>query len=188
MTRMIDQLLDFTRARVVGGIEVQPRDVNLADLCGQAIGELELAFPDWRIRCQVVGDQEGSWDPDRLLQIVSNLLGNAGQHGDAQSGIVVTLDGRRPDTVTLEVRNRGVIPAALLPNLFDPFCGTRHRRDHSRGLGLGLFIVKEIVHAHGGKVEVSSSDEEGTAFTVILPRRAPRSAAFGASNERGGLS
>jgi two-component system, sensor histidine kinase and response regulator len=165
---------------------VQPRDVNLADLCGQAIGELELAYPDWRIERDVAGDLDGSWDPDRLLQILSNLLGNAGQHGDVESGILVKLDGRRPDAVTLEVRNRGVIPASLLPNLFDPFCGTRHRRDHSRGLGLGLFIVKEIVRAHGGTVEVRSSAADGTAFTITLPRRAFRSAvAFAASNDGG---
>jgi PAS domain S-box-containing protein len=176
ITRMIDQLLDFTRARVGGGIEVQPRDVNLADLCDQVISELELAYPDWRIEREIAGDQDGSWDPDRILQILSNLLGNAGQHGDVASGILVKLDGRRTDAVTLEVRNRGVIPASLLPNLFDPFCGTRHRRDHSRGLGLGLFIIKEIVRAHGGAVDVTSSEAEGTAFTITLPRRAPRSA------------
>ena len=185
MSRMIGQLLDFTRARVGGGIEVQPREVNLADLCAQAIEELELLHPEWRIECEVVGDQYGGWDPDRLLQIISNLLGNAGQHGEAESGILVKLDGRRSDTVTLEVHNRGVIPASLLPNLFDPFCGTRLRRDHSRGLGLGLFIVKEIVRAHGGGVDVSSSEADGTTFIVTLPRRAPRSAVFGASNEAG---
>ncbi|MGE3543680.1 MAG: GAF domain-containing protein [Kofleriaceae bacterium] len=170
MTRMIDQLLDVTRARAGGGIDVQPRDTNLADLCSQAIGELELSYPDWRFHLEVHGPQSGTWDPDRLLQIVSNLIANAGQHGDVERGITVKLDGRVPDHVTLEVRNYGAIPAHLLPTLFDPFRGAQHRRAHARGLGLGLFIVKELVRAHGGSVDVSSSDTDGTAFVIRLPR------------------
>ncbi|MGE0872616.1 MAG: sensor histidine kinase [Kofleriaceae bacterium] len=75
-----------------------------------------------------------------------------------------------PDHVTLEVRNYGAIPAHLLPTLFDPFRGAQHRRAHARGLGLGLFIVKELVRAHGGSVDVSSSDTDGTAFVIRLPR------------------
>lgn len=170
MTLMIEQLLDFTRARVGGGIEVHPREVNLADLCTQAIDEIELAHPEWEIQREVRGDHGGRWDPDRLLQVISNLVANAGQHGDPAAGIRVTLDGRRADLVSLEIRNQGAVPAALLPTLFDPFRGTQHRRDQSRGLGLGLFIVREIVRAHGGTVEVASSEETGTVFTVRLPR------------------
>lgn len=173
MTRMIDQLLDFTRARVGGGIEVRPRAANLGELCGQAIGELELANPDWKIERGVLGDLDGSWDPDRLLQILSNLIGNAGQHGDQDAGILVLLDGRGAEQVTLRVHNKGTIPPALLPGLFDPFRATRHRRDQSRGLGLGLFIVKELIRAHGGTVEVSSTEVAGTTFTIALPRHAP---------------
>ncbi|HEY0479155.1 MAG TPA: GAF domain-containing protein [Kofleriaceae bacterium] len=171
MARMIDQLLDFTRARVGGGIEIQSRDTNLADLCSQAISELELVYTDRTIQCSVVGDQGGTWDPDRLLQIISNLVANASQHGSVDGPVVVELDGRQPDSVVLEVHNRGAISEALLPTLFDPFRGTRHRREHSRGLGLGLFIVKELVRAHGGTVEVTSSEAGGTTFRVRLPRR-----------------
>jgi signal transduction histidine kinase len=178
MTRMIDQLLDVTRARVGGGIQLEPREANLADLCSQAIGEIELAHPHLRIRRDVVGDQNGTWDPDRLLQIISNLVGNAGQHGQTEGGISVTLDGRNADTVTMGVHNDGVIPETLLPGLFDPFRGTHPRRDSSRGLGLGLFIVNEICRAHGGTVAVESSQAKGTTFTVRLPRRAPRSPAM----------
>ncbi len=169
MSRMIDQLLDFTRARSGGGLNAEPHDLNLSALCAQAIGELELAFPEWKIESEVLGDPRGTWDPDRLLQVVSNLIGNAGQHG-AGATIRVTVDGRRSEEVTLEVHNKGAIPEALVPRLFDPFRGTMHRRDQSRGLGLGLFIVKQIVRAHRGSVSVSSSEETGTTFTVRLPR------------------
>jgi PAS domain S-box-containing protein len=172
MERMIDQLLDFTRARVGGGIEIQVRDANLADLCSQVIGEIELVHPDRSIQFSLVGDQGGTWDPDRLLQIISNLVANACQHGRPGSAVTVRTDGRQPDTVTVEVHNLGAIPEALQPTLFDPFRGTRHRRDHARGLGLGLFIVQELVHAHGGTVDVRSTDPDGTTFTIRLPRRA----------------
>ena len=170
MTTMIDQLLDFTRARSGGGIAIELHESNLADLCTQAVGELELAHPEWRVQCEVAGDQRGSWDSDRLLQVISNLVGNAGQHGVPDAGISLKLDGTAPDQVRLEIRNRGAIPETLLPHLFDPFRSTRHRRAQSRGLGLGLFIVREIVRAHGGTVEVSSSEVAGTTFSILLPR------------------
>jgi PAS domain S-box-containing protein len=173
MTRMIDQLLDLTRARAGGGIRVDPSDVNLTDLCAQAIGELEVAYPSWTIQRAGVGDLVGSWDGDRLLQIVSNLVSNAGQHGLAERPIRVNLDGRDPQAVVLEVHNEGAIAPPLIPTLFDPFRGTRHRGE-SRGLGLGLFIVKELAAAHAGTVDVASSDVDGTTFRVRLPRRAPR--------------
>jgi PAS domain S-box-containing protein len=176
MTRMIDELLDLTRVRVGGGMQVEPRRSSLDEICGQAIDELELAHPEWNIQRQVVGDLTGSWDPDRLLQVVSNLVGNAGQHGHLDAAITVTLDGREADSVTLTVHNQGDIPAEMVPTLFDPFRGTRQDRDASRGLGLGLFIVKELVRAHGGTVDVASSPPAGTTFSVCLPRRAQRPA------------
>jgi PAS domain S-box-containing protein len=174
MTRMIDELLDLTRVRVGGGMQVKPHRSNLDEICGQAIDELELAHPDWNIQRQVLGDQTGSWDPDRLLQVVSNLVGNAGQHGRLNAPITVTLDGQNADSVTLVVNNDGDIAADMLPCLFDPFRGTRQNGDSSRGLGLGLFIVKEIVRAHGGMVDVASSASAGTTFSVRLPRRVER--------------
>jgi len=178
MFRMIDQLLDLTRVRSGGGVRIEPRATNLAVLAEQAIGELEVAHPDWTIHRTAGGDPNGEWDPDRLLQIISNLVANAGQHGRHGGPIAVSVDGGRPDAVDLVVRNQGVIPQDLIPSLFDPLRGAAQRRDHVRGLGLGLFIVKEIVEAHGGTVHAASSADEGTAFTVTLPRRSPRSAVF----------
>lgn len=172
MTAMIDQLLDVARARSGGGIEVRPRPADLGDLCAQAVGELELTWPECKIERHVTGDQGGTWDPDRLLQVFSNLVGNACQHGDPRAGISIALDGSDAEAVTFAVHNAGSIPEPRLPELFDAFRITRHRRDHSRGLGLGLFIVQEVVRAHGGTVEVTSSDPEGTTFRVRLPRHA----------------
>jgi signal transduction histidine kinase len=179
MVRMIDQLLDVTRARAGGGIQVEARNANLMDLCNQAIDEIELAFPRWTIRRDFVGELDGTWDPDRLLQIISNLVSNAGQHGRPEGVVAISVDGRDPDAVTLRVQNGGAIPAEVLPALFDPFRGSsRQRPDASRGLGLGLFIVKEIARAHGGTVQVSSSADEGTTFVLSLPRRTGRSPGF----------
>jgi PAS domain S-box-containing protein len=170
MTTMIDQLLDFTRARSGGGIDIEPHDTSLADLYAQAVGELDLAHPEWEIHCQVTGDPRGLWDSDRLLQVLSNVVANAGQHGLPGAPISIKIDGTAREQVRVEVHNEGAIPPALLPQLFDPFRGTRHRRDRSRGLGLGLFIVREIVRAHGGTVDVTSSEAAGTTFSVLLPR------------------
>jgi CheY-like chemotaxis protein len=82
----------------------------------------------------------------------------------------VRLDGTNRERVRFEVHNQGVIPESLLPSLFDPFRGTQKRREGTRGLGLGLFIVREIVHAHGGTVNVESSQSHGTTFRIELPR------------------
>lgn len=172
MTRMIDQLLDFTRARVGGGIEINRTATNLADLCKQAVAEVEILYADRAIECTYVGNHDGAWDPDRLSQVISNLVANAAQHGRASSPIHIRVDGTAEDAVGLEIQNEGVVAPALVPALFDPFRGTQHRRADSRGLGLGLFIVKEIVRAHGGSVHVESSEDVGTTFTVRLPRQA----------------
>lgn len=172
MTRMIEQLLDLTRARVGGGIELHPQEASLAELCTHVMDELELVYPEWQLQREVHGDPSGTWDPDRLLQVVSNLVANAGMHGTTGGVIAVRIDGTSPEVVTLEIHNDGAIPEALLPSIFDPFRGTRHRGDQSRGLGLGLFITQQIVQAHGGTIELRSTPADGTTFLVRLPRRA----------------
>lgn len=175
MARMIEQLLDLTRARVGGGFELHPQEASLAELCVQVMDELELVYPEWELRREVHGDPSGVWDPDRLLQVVSNLVANAGMHGTAGGIVAVHIDGTSPELVTLEVHNDGAIPESLLPSIFDPFRGTRHRGDQSRGLGLGLFITQQIVEAHGGTIELRSTDGDGTTFVIRLPRRATAS-------------
>jgi len=171
MSQMINQLLDFSRARVSGGLQIQARPCDLADICDRALIELRRMYIEREVQLDVRGDCRGEWDPERLLQICSSLIGNGIQHGSG--GIVaVELDGTNLDVVSLRVHNHGCIPAAMLPTLFDAFTSAERRREESRGLGLGLFIVRELVGAHRGTVHVSSSDEQGTTFTLQLPRKA----------------
>ena len=169
MERMIEQLLDFTRARAGGGIELARRPSDASEICAHALSELEIAHPDWKIRAEIVGDLAGNWDGDRLMQVFSNLVANAGQHGSPEQGVLVRLDGTTPDSVQIEVKNGGTIPETVLRHLFDPFLTVRLGRDRSRGLGLGLFIVREIVRAHGGTVDVVP-ELGSTTFRVRLPR------------------
>jgi PAS domain S-box-containing protein len=170
MSRMIDQLLDFTRVRTGAGIPLELRPVDLVTLLQQVTDELEDANPEWAFSIGVTGDAVGSWDPDRLAQVFSNLIGNAVQHGIPAGGVQVRVDGTDPDRVQVEVKNQGVIPRDLIGRVFEPLGGTDTRRAKAQGLGLGLFITEQIARAHGGAVSVQSSEELGTVFTVVLPR------------------
>jgi phosphoserine phosphatase RsbU/P len=165
MERMIDHLLDFARARN-GAIQLARRPVGLAALCREVIAEMRLAFPRralWFAPGPV--DVRGEWDPDRLAQVVRNLLSNALKHGDRQSPVFLAIrdDG---DAARLTVANRGEpIPQELRAHLYEPF----RRGGSGNGAGLGLYIVDQIVHAHGGSVEVRS--DATTLFTVTLPKQ-----------------
>jgi PAS domain S-box-containing protein len=172
MSRMIDQLLDFTRIRVGSGIPLRRAAIDLRAVLRQVQDELDSASPEWVLRVHHEGDTVGAWDGDRLSQVFSNLLGNALHHGSPSKGCTVTVDGAARDVVRVLVHNDGAIPHDLLARLFDPMTGTERRRDGSRGLGLGLFITRQIVHAHGGSIDVRSSEEHGTTFTTVLPRAA----------------
>jgi signal transduction histidine kinase len=171
MTRMIEQLLDFTRIRLAGGLGIERKQVDLAEVLRGVLGEIERAIPEWRVQLEIMGDARGHWDPDRLAQVLSNLAANAAAHGSCEAPARICVDGREPSQLSATFANQGAIPADLLPHLFDPFRGTAHTRIKSRGLGLGLFIAKEIIAAHGGEIQVTSSEEAGTRFHVVLPRR-----------------
>ncbi len=172
MARMIEQLLDFTRIRVAGGLALERRDVVLEHLCAKVLAELEVIHPQRRLNFEWIGNTTGSWDPDRLEQVISNLAGNACQHADSGTPVRVHLDGSQAKQVILSIASRGEIPADQIGDLFDPFRGTTRRSRNAQGLGLGLFITRQIVIAHGGEVSVESAGGE-TVFRVQLPRRAP---------------
>ncbi len=173
-TRMIRDLLDFTRARQGGGIPVFPRPVNLHEVVHTVVDEVQAASPGRRIHFERTGSGAGTWDPDRLAQVLSNLLGNALQYSPPDTAVRVASRGLE-DGVVLEVHNAGTpIPLEQQPRLFEPLeRGAERPEDRGgRSIGLGLYIVRSIVQAHGGSVEVRSTDADGTTFTVRLPRHA----------------
>ncbi|HEX2253113.1 MAG TPA: ATP-binding protein [Thermoanaerobaculia bacterium] len=173
MRAMVQDLLDFTRARLGGGLPLSPRDADLGLLARQVCEEQEAAHPDRRVTVEVTGDAHGWWDPDRLYQLLSNLVGNALRYSPPETPARIAVRGEEGETVALTVHNQGEpIPPERLESIFDPFRRAT-RRNPSEGLGLGLFIVHQIVRAHGGTLEVTSTVEHGTTFEARLPRRAP---------------
>ncbi len=176
MGRMINELLDFTRGRLGGGIPLQPQPGNLRHLCQQVLEELESSHPDRKLGLSARGNFQGSWDADRLVQLLGNLGKNALDYSPPDSTVDFTLHDEG-DSLRVEVHNQGTpIPEKLLPEIFEPFRRAVSGEPRpSSGLGLGLFIVRSIAEAHAGAVEVRSTQESGTTFTLRLPRHAPAS-------------
>ena len=174
MTRMINDLLDFTRARLGGGLSIHPQPADLTTICRQAIREIEASRGGPTVVLRARYKSRGVWDPDRLTQAVSNLIGNAVDYGDPDRPVEVRLCGDAAEVV-LEVHNHGPpIPPDQLPTLFEPFRrGSTAQALASQGLGLGLFIACAIIRAHGGTIRVDSDAERGTTVTVRLPREPP---------------
>lgn len=169
MRRMIDQLLDFARARMIGGLPLERKDADLATIVRDSIEEVRYMRPDWSIELTVEGDTRGSWDAARLAQVMSNLLGNASQHSTGEAPLDVRIDGTQPEAIRVTITNSGTIPPDILPLIFAPFRGRRHKDARTQGLGLGLFITEQIVRAHRGDITAVSADDK-TTFTVVLPR------------------
>lgn len=175
MTAMIEQLLDLTRARLAGGLGFLDGGelLDVGDLVQRAAEELRGAYPNRELLVDVTGDCVSSGDPVRLLQVFSNLMANAVNHGAGGTPIGVTVHGTAQEVI-VQVRNQGVIAPEILPTIFDPFRGRQSVSSKSRGLGLGLFISQQIAMAHGGSVSVDSNDVDGTRCTVRLPKRPTR--------------
>jgi phosphoserine phosphatase RsbU/P len=178
MARMIGDILDFTRTRLGGGYTLQRTWMNVHEVLKQVVEELEVAHPQKRFELSVSGTGWGEWDADRIAQAASNLVGNAVQYSPEGSAVRV-LARDEGDGVRVEIHNQGTpIPAERLPHIFDPFVrGQQGSRSGARsGLGLGLYITHEIVKAHGGLLQVRSTEAEGTCFWLKLPRHAPPAA------------
>lgn len=168
-TRLIHDLLDFTQARLGGGLRIVRRETDIHVVCRQTVEEIALNHPDRPIVHTPAGEGKGSWDPDRIAQVIGNLTRNAVAYSPAGSPVTVRSEDRG-GRIRLEVHNEGrPIAPEVVPTLFRPF--TRGEQKHSeRSIGLGLFIVREIVASHGGTVDVRSTAVEGTTFSVDLPR------------------
>ena len=170
MARMVADMLDLARGRLGGGIPIHRQAIDLAAVVQRVVVECQATQPQTRIVVDAAGDLACEADPERLAQVVSNLIGNALQHGQSGRDVVVRLDGTAPSTVVVAVENAGEIAADALPHLFDAFVRgpARSRED---GLGLGLYITQQIAQAHAGSV-TARSENGATAIEVSLPRRA----------------
>jgi signal transduction histidine kinase len=176
MTVMIEQLLDLTRARLGGGIGfVRVRNrIDVRELVQRSIDELRASHPGRDINFESASDCTTSGDPERLLQLFSNLVANALTHAPGAVIAVSVVGGARD--IVIDVRNPGVIPPDRVPTLFEPFQGKPDDARRSGGLGLGLFISQQIATAHGGGITVASDPAAGTVVTVRLPRSEQRNA------------
>ncbi|HYO71661.1 MAG TPA: ATP-binding protein, partial [Archangium sp.] len=172
--RLIRDLLDFTQARLGGGIPVSRQPMELHGVTRQVVDEVRMAHPERHIDVETRGDGRGHWDADRLAQVLTNLLSNALSYSPPGTPVKVRTRGE-DGAVVLEVWNAGEpIPPEQLPRLFEPLERGAGQKDRAgRSIGLGLFIVRNIVEAHGGTITVRSGEAEGTAFTVRLPRHPP---------------
>jgi two-component system, sensor histidine kinase and response regulator len=169
MSGLVNDTLDLARWRVGGGIALDMQPMDLGELTLRLVAEHELTPNGSRVSTELRGDLQGAWDSARLAQVISNLLGNALEHGAPGEPILVNVNGDDPKLVTIRVSNLGTVPAAVRARIFDPF-GSRERISTKSGLGLGLYIVQQAVLAHGGSVELEPDDGVRTAFRLELPR------------------
>jgi len=187
MMQLISDLIDFSSSGLGRAMPLNRGPVDLEELCREVIDSCRTAHPGHTIRFHLDGDVHCVWDAGRIRQVVSNLIGNAIQHGSPDRPIDLSVTSKGTDsaepglegsTVVLSVHNEGMpIPSDLLPNIFDPlkrYATQESAAQRNTGsIGLGLYIVREIVAAKGGTVTVTSTAEEGTTFTVRIPRFLP---------------
>ena len=173
MNHMVDALLDFTRSRLGGNIPGSPARMSMGKVVHDVVSEIAAAHPDRTIRVNARGSFEGEWDAARISQVLTNLIGNALEHGSDQTDVTVDVGGDDKE-VAIAVHNDGApIPGDRLNGIFNPMKakGATGTAGSSGNLGLGLYIAERIVNAHKGKIDVASAAERGTTFTVRLPRR-----------------
>ena len=172
---MVGELLDFTRARLGGAIPIVRERANLGRVVRDVVDEISAVHPRCRINVDTRGDELGQWDPARLSQALSNLIGNAVTHGAEGTAVTVEIRGEE-EQVTVTVHNRGAaIQPSRLDGIFNPMKGSDQTlknvdKGPTGSLGLGLYIAERIISAHQGRIEVESSEAAGTTFTVSLPR------------------
>jgi len=165
INRMITQLLDLTRARLGGGLPIEPKPTDLREICRNVVEEFEA-----NIQLEVEGDVTGTWDQDRLAQALSNIAGNAIEYATPGTAVIVKVHAAGAEVV-VEISNQGdPIAADVLPFIFEPFRRTEQRQKSATGnLGLGLYIAHQIVLSHGGTLDAHSADGT-TTFVMHLPR------------------
>lgn len=167
--RLLNDFLDFAVSRLGRPMPVTPAPTDFAALCREVVAEVRACCPRLRCHIEAGGEIRGEWDRARVRQLLSNLINNAVQHGDPASEISVSVakDGSQ---VVLVVHNEGPpIPGDLLSRIFDPLVRGLTSQRQRGSVGLGLYIAREVVVAHGGTIQVTSTPSGGTTFTVTLP-------------------
>ncbi|CAN7177864.1 hybrid sensor histidine kinase/response regulator [Pseudoduganella sp. LjRoot289] len=170
MAQMVDQLLDLARIRS-GAMQPRLQPANYEALCRAIADEFQGGEAQARIAIGCSGDAAGLCDTAMVSQVLSNLLGNALLHGEAEQEVRVAVDGGAPGQVRISVANRGVIPAPQLACLFEPYQHGCDSRKSGQGLGLGLYTARMFAQAHGGAIAVQSDAQRGTVFTLTMPRK-----------------
>ncbi len=174
MNRLVIDLIDYTRTNLGSSMPIIVKQVDLDNLCTEALAEQKVAHPGYQFELVSLGDCTGRWDDNRIAQVLSNLLGNAVQYGHKAEKIVLRLHPH-PDHVLLCVENRGkLIPPEKINTVFEPLVrlagDDAEQGGPGNSLGIGMYIAREIVHAHGGTISVTSTEEKGTVFSLTLPR------------------
>jgi signal transduction histidine kinase len=169
--RLVDDLAVFVRSRLANALPLTKGATDLRELCQQVLEDARESHGDRSFNLTVEGNVSGSWDSVRLVQVLSNLIGNAAVHG-TERNIEVKIREEDHSWVMVQVTSQGnPIPPAKLASIFEPLVQMDEKSSASlSSLGLGLFIAREIVTAHDGTIDVHSSHEEGTTFTIRLPR------------------
>lgn len=177
MSKLIADLIDFTRTHLGAGIPIKPKRMNLAEVCLNVVDELRTSHPESIIDFDPGLREEIHGDDDRLAQVLSNMIGNALQYGTRKTPVRVRLSSTA-ENVNVAVNNMGpVIPANKIGSVFDPLVrfAAPDNPDETRdtSLGIGMFIARQVAIAHGGTMHVESNDADGTTFSLSLPRRMP---------------
>ena len=177
MGRLVDDLIDYTRTHLGSALPMSLSKANMGMICRGTVEESRLANPERAIHFEPGSDLDGIWDEGRIAQVFSNLLGNALQHGSESEPIRMRVDSGGSDVV-VRIHNQGkAIAAEAIPFIFDPLVrlakpdAQQHGAENS--LGIGLYIARVIVEAHGGAIDATSSAEHGTTFSVRIPRIPP---------------
>jgi signal transduction histidine kinase len=173
MQKLLDDLMDFNRTELGLRIPVTPREVDLGQVCAEELEQIRATYPERAVELDVTGDCRGWWDPDRMQQLLNNLVVNAVHYGEPREAIYVALRGGESD-LHLSVANTGKpIDGETLAHIFEPLRrGKNGVAANNSGLGLGLYIASEIAKAHGGQIAADAIANR-TVFTVSLPRTPP---------------
>jgi|KBSMisStandDraft_5_1062788.scaffolds.fasta_scaffold36324_2 signal transduction histidine kinase len=173
LRQTLDALSDFTNVRLGTQIEIDRVEDDMGVLCRQALDEFARIDGERKVRLSSEGDLHGNWDAVRIREAIRGLIANAARFASRGSAVTIVVDGQTDDEVKVTVHGDGMpIDLDTLRTIFDPVARVESDNATYAGLGLGLFIVRKVVDAHGGQVSVDASEDHGTTFTVVLPRRA----------------